>query len=342
MTLQATITKKLPVTVVVQALIGVIAGCLIILAWGYLYPTQTSMPEDLVFDSEVITLPSPSLPFEQPEEEDNVSALGTEETDTVDDIPTVSDENDPANRYPFFARFRAPLDGYQAAAVADGKPIVSIVISDVGKNRELVQSIHEKLSNNITLSLSPYATNHNATAETLSGYGFELWMDLAAITYDMNYDHGVLALNPVHDFDKNIDMIMRQLDNKDKVTGVILPTQSLIIETQDLWGSLVNDLFMQGYGILDNTTQVMKPALFFHEDKRAPYLKGDMILSRYKTADHLEQALSNLKKSVLEQGSMIATLPLTTPVTLDILADWVNSLEADGIHLVPLSAHVKL
>lgn len=341
---QAAAIKNLPLATMWQALAGAVIAIGLIVLWMSLYPSdQSKLPADLIFDSEVITLPASNSSSETVQPQPDKSAdVPTPPQETMEDIMAAQLADNKASAYPFFARFKAPINSEQRAAIANGQPVLSLIISDIGKSRNMVELIRDKLSNNITLSMSPYAEAHNLHADALSGYGFEIWMDAAAITYDMNHDHGPLALNPVNEFARNISMLAEQLDNKDKVTGVILPSQSLIIETQDLWADIVNDLYAEGYGILDNTAQVMKPSLFFYDDKRAPYLKGDITLNDDLTLEQLEQALANLRKSVLEQGTLIATMPLPTPAGLDILAEWVNSLEADGIFLVPLSAQVKL
>jgi polysaccharide deacetylase 2 family uncharacterized protein YibQ len=306
---------------------------------------ETVILSDLTFDSE--TLPVPKLANAQNKQ----SGLQENSSETIPSPP--SDENignvsalpnlhQDTDQYPVFSSFKVPLTTNEKTAILEGSPLLSVILTETGLSRALNQQIIEKLSDNVTLSLSPYIEAHNPVANMFSEYGFEIWMDIAAITLDMNQDHGPLALSPVNNFENNINMLSQQLNNKDKVTGVVLPPQALIIETEGLWSDIVSDLYADGYGIIDNTVQVMKPGLFFHEDRRAPYLKTDQTLEENLTLDQLKTVLSNIRKSVKEQGNMIISLPVTSPAALDILADWVNSLEEEGITLVPASAQAKI
>lgn len=340
MTLSMGINKYLSTDTIRRVIIGAVLGFILIGIWMLVMPNKASEPiSSLAFDSEIVALPSIIAGVAQGE--DQIPSPPPVEKHKDDGIaPRQNDEN--ARYYPFFAMFKAPVTQAQQEAIASGSPMLSVILANTGTNRKLNEQIIAKLSNNVTLSMSPYASMHNEAAEKFSDYGFEIWMDLAAITLEMNYDHGNLALNPVNNFERNIDLLTRQLDNKDKITGVVLAPQSLIVETQNLWADLVSDLFAEGYGVLDNTTQVMKPALFFHDDRRAPYLKGDQTLPSTLMLGQFKDSLDNIRKSAKEQGHLIVTIPLTTPAALDILANWVNSLKDDGITLVPVSAQVKL
>ena len=329
-----------------RVIIGVILSIFIIGIWITLSSRQNpKIISDITFDSEVVPLP----PLESTSKPPLGAKANTPSPPPSEEVEQIAEQlsdpvsnNDNARYYPFFATFKAPLNSDQRASLNGDKPVLSIILSGAGQSRRLNDQIIEKLSNNVSLSVSPYLHNHNEIATAFSDRGFEIWMDAASITLDMNNDHGSLALNPANNFENNIALLTRQLDNKDKLTGIVLKPRSLIIETDELWSSIVNDLFAEGYGIVDNTAQVMKPSLFFYEDRRAPYIKGDQVLDETMPLTDFRQALSNVRKSVKEQGRMIVTIPVTSPATLDILVDWVNTLPTEGITLVPVSAQAKL
>lgn len=305
-----------------QIAVGLLLGFVLIGLLSIFIPdNKTASLEMFSLDEEIIAIPS----LKQNEREQ--AEIGTDSQ---------------ASLYPFFSDFRMRLNREQAKAIEDGKPTLSIIIPNVGLREKLNNEIINKLPDAVTLGLSPYLRNHNKVASMFHDYGFETWLTLAAMTDRLNHDHGKNALNPTLDFKGNIALLSAQMDDKDKLTGVILPEGSLIIQNPDLWGELVYDLHAQGYGVFDNTQRIIKPALFFHDEKKAPYIKGDITLETNLTADEMKQALANIRKSVMEERQIIATIALNTVTSVQILSQWIETLAQDGIMLVPLSAQAKL
>lgn len=253
-----------------------------------------------------------------------------------------NDFNHNAASFPHFGRFMSSLDDQQIEAIKSNTPRLSIIINGLGQSRKVIAKVMELMPPSVTLSLSPYAQNHNEVSKQLNGYEFETWMDIATLTLDKSSDPGQISLNPTHNFDRNIMALTKQLDGKTNITGLLLPPQSLIIETPKLWQDLSSDLFGQGYGILDNTSTLIQPKLFFYGDKRAPYIKGDLVINTDTNIEDIKQSLQNITLTIKEQKNIIITYPAKTPVTLDILSDWINSLDEQNITLVPLSAQAKL
>ena len=310
-----------------QSIIGFVLGVLSIAIISPFLNSGHSIPDKIEFDSEVIQISKPQEVTEAQKTIDNIS------TDQID-------KN--AHLYPFFALHKVALNDDQVAAITQNKPRLSIVLNQAGQTRTMTAAILEKAPQNITIGLSPYIRNHNEVASQLQTYGYEVWMDLSVIILNNKTDYGPDALSPVNNFERNVAILSDQLENKDKLTGVILPNQSLITETSSVWEDLVYDLFAQGYGILDNTRQIAKPKLFFHNEKRAPYIKGDREGSKELSLSDLQSLLEKTRKDTMDQGNMIVTLPISTPAHLDILSRWVDSLEQENITLVPLSAQAKL
>jgi polysaccharide deacetylase 2 family uncharacterized protein YibQ len=247
-----------------------------------------------------------------------------------------------ASSFPHFARFMSPLTAKQSDAIKNNTPRLTIIINNLGQSRKIIAKVMEMMPPSVTLSLSPYTQNHNEVSKQLNGYEFETWMDIATLTLDKSSDPGANALNPTHNFERNIKALTNQIDGKTNLTGFLLPPQSLIIETPKLWEDLSADLFGQGYGILDNTSALLQPKLFFYGDKRAPYIKGDITINTDVQKKDIEQSLKKIIGQVHEQKNMIVTYSAKTPAALDILSDWINSLDEQNITLVPLSAQAKL
>lgn len=133
---------------------------------------------------------------------------------THDETENLSGENDVFNQrassFPHFAKFMSPLKNTQIDAIKNNSSRLTIIISELGKSRKTLAKVMELVPSSVTLSLSPYAQNHNEISKQLNGYEFETWMDIAALTLDKSSDPGEWALNPTHNFERNIDALTKQ------------------------------------------------------------------------------------------------------------------------------------
>lgn len=318
-----------------RAAIGVALGIIIIIfieSLGLMDEGDHSSSPVIAYNTATVTLPTVEAP-----------ALPNHHDHTP--ITTNAGEQlhqDNAERYKNFARHKSQLTQAQLAAIKNDSPRLTVVLSNIGQQQSQIELITVKLPKSVTVSLSPYARQHNEIIRQLKEFGFETWMDIATLERSTNHDWGNQGLSPSYNFDRNIKLLSMQMAQKDNITGVILPQNSLLQESSQLWPDITQDLFADGYGVLDNTTGIIKPALFFFDNNRAPYIKGDIELNPSMTKDEMKLALEAIRKQILEQKNMIITIPFSTPATLDILAQWLNSLDTDGITLVPLSAQAKL
>lgn len=310
-----------------QSLIGLGLGLLVIFAVSPFMQKQHKI-STMVFDSEMLNVEPPKKINEQ----NNAQQFEISKNQMDNNV----------EYYPFFAINRSPITTPQYNAITNDTPRLTIIVNNVGQSRKMSALFLEKLPPNTTISLSPYLKKHNSVVNQFHDYGFETWTDLSTLTMTSQTDKGNNALSPINNLEANIELLSKQLSNKDKVAGVVLPSQALITETPKLWQNIVSDLFTSGYGILDNTKKLAKPSLYVHNGKRAPYIKGDITLSDKVKLANFESQLNKISQNTINHGNMIVTISITTPATLDILSQWLDSLEEKNIILLPLSAQAKL
>lgn len=304
---------------------GIVAVLLLSLFTG-----NTVNYKDIVFDSEKIEIVGT-------QKEKHIEVNQDVKTDNNNDLFQKN-----AKYFPSFSKHKTPLNETQLDAINHNEKRFSLIISNIGQSSKIVAKILETLPPSVTIGMSAYTKNHNEVVTQFDQYGFETWMEMASITLDETADRGDLALNPTRDFDQNIKNITTQLSNKDKLTGLILPIESIITETPALWKDLVFDLFAQGFGIFDNTVNIMSPSLYFHETHKAPYIKGDISLDKNISNRDLKFALKSFEKKINEEKNITISITSPTPATIDILSDWLHSLEEKNIVTIPLSAQANL
>ncbi|MCI4645459.1 MAG: divergent polysaccharide deacetylase family protein, partial [Hyphomonadaceae bacterium] len=69
----------------------------------------------------------------------------------------------------------------------------------------------------------------------------------------------------------------------------------------------------------------------------ARFASADFVIDARMEADAMQSQLMALESAALEQGGALGTA-ISYPLTIDIIKDWTQSLEAKGITLAPASA----
>lgn len=240
-----------------------------------------------------------------------------------------------------FTRFDAnkkPLTPEQAKAIDDDTARLSLVIQMAGQNRKMNGLITEKIPNTVTLSVSPYLSDHNETAGIFSQQGYEIWLMMATETLEKQTDNGQFALSPVRNLNSNMNALINQLQGKDYVTGITFDEKSLMPSADIMWPQIIRDLFAEGYAIHDTTQIAVSSDVYSFDQVIAPYIKGNIQLDLNVSDDIAREKLEDLKAQIIMRKNLIVSTTIPYPAALDILAEWVNSLETEGITLIPLSA----
>lgn len=261
------------------------------------------------------------------------------------DKPEQSDDTDeirPSGQFGFFTQNQIPLTPDQASAIAKNAPRLSIILNNVGQREEHLQRIVETFPPQVTLSLSPYTTDFNTLSKSLHDNGYEVWLSLRTQTKALNTDTGPDALSPVRDLEANIGLLDNQIKRKTNVAGIVIPPLSLVVESDVLWRDLTYEMFAIGYGILDTTHITIEPALFYHKDASAPYIKNDFLIDASLSKDKIIEILKTVRTQIDKDKNAIVTVTSLPPASLDILVEWINAVKAEGITLIPLSAQTQL
>ncbi|PCI00155.1 MAG: hypothetical protein COB76_04150 [Alphaproteobacteria bacterium] len=249
---------------------------------------------------------------------------------------------DPSLAFGHFVTNKSPLSDEQTKAINTDTPRLTLVVTDLGHKKSILKSIMEKLPTATTLSLSSYTPIFNAISAPLKNHGFEIWLTLQTNTSEKNVDNGSAALTPINDFETNAPLMEAQIKGKAHVTGLMLSERSLLTHSQLLWGEISTDLFAEGYGVFDTTQKPLPSPFFYYDKKPAPYITGDITLDTNISAVQMKARLSEIKDRIMTEKNLVLSLSIYTPSTLDILVEWVNSLQSDGVTLIPLSAQAKL
>ncbi len=275
-----------------------------------------------LLDQETIAMPEPVV----------------DEDDIPDDVETVKEDSKNIALYDFFAKHKR-----STPAISPQDILLSIIINDVGQSRKIVEMVSENLPKNVTIGLSSHTRNHDQVAKALQDHGHEVWLKLSTLTSDLNTNRGPNALDPTNNLEWNLNALSKQTDQKDFITGLIFSPDTLIRRSNRLWERLVNDIFANGYGLLDHNSRTAKSDLFFYDGNPAPYINGDVFIADHLNIQDIESILDDAARKLRDGNDMIISVQTKTPVVIDIMKQWLDSIANEqNIRLVPLSAQAKL
>jgi polysaccharide deacetylase 2 family uncharacterized protein YibQ len=247
-----------------------------------------------------------------------------------------------ADQYKKFNTNRQRLSTEQIDAIQNNKARVTLVINNLGKQKALLDNLIAKNKASITVSLSPYTTPFDDIVKKLNTDGIETWLYIHTIEKTPLKDNGPFALNPSRNLETNFELLESQIRNKAFIAGITFGNKAIITKIEDLWGNIAQDLYAQGYGIFDQTNTKPSGQLLYSQKIPAPYVQTNIILDTQLPRNELAARLNSIRKQILTDKNLIISTSIATPVALDILMQWVDSLQADGIIFIPLSAQTKI
>ncbi|MGZ9108543.1 MAG: divergent polysaccharide deacetylase family protein [Micavibrio sp.] len=280
-----------------------------------------------------------------------------EETKTVtiehvEDIPAVTETPKPDFAPPLEFSVLAPMMTAEKAeipawkrhaipvSVESGKPRVVIIIDDMGMDRVHTREAMD-LPGPLTFAFLPYAGNLKAQTEMAKAKGHELMVHVPMEPMKGGLNAGPHVLktgtSPA-DFLKTLNDDLAAFDG---YVGINNHMGSRM--TQDRAGMqlLMADLKKRGLLFVDSKTISTSVAEEEAQKAGIPYAGRDVFLDHEETYEAVEGALEDLEKAALKDGLAIA-IGHPKAETLKALREWLPTLQAKGIVLVPVSAAVTV
>lgn len=215
------------------------------------------------------------------------------------------------------------------------KPMVVIVIDDMGVAKARSSDV-VNLPGPLTLAYLPYATQLADQTRTALFAGHELLVHVPMQPTNQDVDPGPNVLT----IDLTEEELRRRIHlNLDQFEGYVgLNNHMGSLFTTDATGMsvLMSEVAKRDLFFLDSRThaQSVAPEMALAHD--VPFLVRDVFLDHEKTPDFLAQQLAKTIEIAHKSGRAIAIgHPYT--VTIEALAAWLPTLEAQGVQLVPLS-----
>jgi polysaccharide deacetylase 2 family uncharacterized protein YibQ len=223
-----------------------------------------------------------------------------------------------------------------AIGTAGDRPMIAIVIDDLGLNRRSSDRVVQ-LPGPLTLAYMTYAGDVPAQAEAARAAGHELLVHVPMAPENEHLTTGPNVLSPdlpADELGRRIDWALSRFDG---YVGINNHMGSRFTADPRSMSVLFEELHRRGLLFLDSrtTAATVADAMAMHHD--VPFVSRNIFLDNEFSADAVETQLRKLETEARRTGAAVA-IGHPHAGTIDALARWLPTLAARGLALVPVSA----
>jgi polysaccharide deacetylase 2 family uncharacterized protein YibQ len=242
--------------------------------------------------------------------------------------PITAGPSDPAWR-----RYAVP------AAAPAGRPLIAILIDDVGVNRRNAPRVAE-LPGPVTIAFMTYADNLPKLSADARARGHELMLHVPMEPMDQGVDAGPNALLTGLDEAELRRRLLWGLDRLQGYVGVNNHMGSRFTAWEPGMALVMAELRRRGLLFVDSRTIAGSVAARAADRYAVPHADRDVFLDNEQESGAVHEQLARLEQVAAERGTAIG-IGHPHDGTIAALAEWLPSLEAKGFALVPVSAIVE-
>jgi len=223
---------------------------------------------------------------------------------------------------------------YQRAFTNEGKPLISVIVSDFGLSEIASKTVLDDLPPEISVALSPYAEHPDDWQKRARETGHEVWMTLP------------IESNRMTDQEPGPQIVLRRASNKynqkkiewalSRTTGyagIIAYTDDTFLGINSVTQSIFRDLFARGVGFVELNPQAPPLIETIALSSRTPYARNNVFIET--------TSLKEIEKIAKQYGYAVAILK-PYPNSVKSVKTWLDTLPQKGFSIAPVSAVADL
>ena len=226
-----------------------------------------------------------------------------------------------------------------AVPVADGRPMIAIVIDDLGIDQPRTKRAIA-LPAPLTLAFIPYGYNLRKLANSGHAAGHELIVHVNMEPTDRGVDPGPKALLTSLSAAEIRERMTWALGQFDGFVGINNHMGSRFTEWPDGMEIVLQMLRSRGLLFLDSLTSTTSVGAPLARAHGMAYAARDVFLDHDQSAESVTAQLRETERIARRNGHAIA-IGHPHDVTVDVLRKWLPEAKAAGFQLVPLTAIVR-
>lgn len=220
------------------------------------------------------------------------------------------------------------------AFVPHGAPKVAIIIDDLGMDLKRSRAVMD-LPAPVTLAFLPYGTKTKEYAKIgkEKGHSLIIHTPMEAMDGALNIGPGGLkeAMTGA-EFDKAFDVMLKSFDGYE---GINNHMGSRLTADGGKMERLMKTLKSKGLFFVDSKTSAKSVAAGEAQMSGVPFAERDVFIDHVETLDFARKALKHTEELALRRGYAIA-IGHPKDNTIAALKEWLPTLKAKGIELVPV------
>jgi len=223
----------------------------------------------------------------------------------------------------------------------EGNPTVSVIVGGLGTNRTRTRAAIEELPPEVTLSFAPTADNLSGWVRDARRAGHEVLIELPMEPYDYGRQRPHAQVMQVGvSAETNKQRLAKLLARTPGYVGVMNYQGAKFATEPTAVQPILDALSAKGLAFFEDGTLVRSEFGASAQQTGLAFGKATTWVDARPEADEISQQLLLLESTAREQGAALGT-GMSFPVTLDILKDWLPTLEEKGIALAPASYYAK-
>lgn len=226
-----------------------------------------------------------------------------------------------------------------AVADLDGRPMVAIIIDDLGVNRRNSRRAIA-LRGPLTLAFLTYARRPERLIEAARAAGHELLLHVPMEPGSDLVDPGPNVLRSDLPPDELVRRLAWGLDRFDGYVGINNHMGSKFTVSPSAMARVMFELKARGLLFVDSLTAPDSVGARMARHLDVPYVERDLFLDNQPGVPYIHRQLARLEAVARARGYGVA-IGHPYDSTIEVLGEWLASAEARGFAVVPVSAVVR-
>ncbi len=225
--------------------------------------------------------------------------------------------------------------------VADRRPRIALVITDLGLARAPTDAAISRLPTNVTMALDVQSPVVSAWGNRARQDGHEIIINVPMEPFDYpRSDPGPNTLLTSLPNSNNIERLTWALRECVGYVGITSFSGSRFATDPDKMRAVLDILKQRGLMIFDPRIAPHSVIMSLAKEDHIPYAVGTLQIDDELTPDAIDKTLARLEKEARLNGHAVG-IAGSSPLVLDRLQLWLKNLPDRGISLAPLSAVVE-
>ncbi|MEM1390148.1 MAG: divergent polysaccharide deacetylase family protein [Pseudomonadota bacterium] len=248
---------------------------------------------------------------------------------------TISAETASARLETPFEKFSKPFEN------AENKPTVSIIVGGMGINWRHTQAAINELPAEVTLSFAPGAKNLSTWVRRARADGHEVLIELPMEPYSYGrtrpHPQILRAEATKATNTQRLNMLLRRVSG---YFGVINYQGAKFATNESASQTILGALDEKGLAFFEDGSLTESAFGDVAAQKELRFAKSETVIDALPEGDPIEAKLMYLESQARTNRHALGTA-FAYPISIDMIKDWTDSLEAKGLILAPASYYVR-